>query len=286
MMSYVDIVRRKVRNAFVRYRRMSPIRFAADLRRARRLQRGGSTPRLAVAHAERIVVSLTCIPQRIAYLRPVLNGLLDQTCPPDRIVLAWPEVSIRTGAAYPAPSSLPDGVDVVRCPDQGPATKLLATLREEPSAAIIVVDDDVVYPVDFIETLLAAHRQDTRAALGYRGWKLVAGRAPHELDHVFATALDKPEDVDILLGTWGYLVPPGAFDDAVHDFDGWPQDVRWVDDVWFSGHLARRGIPRRVVPARGLPLETRASNLAALTFGLNRSGRHDSVAIKAFAQWW
>ena len=283
----LQAVKWQVRHALIRYRRLRPTRLISDWARARRLQ-CGANPRAhrPVPRSEPVVISLSTIPERAALIGPVIASLRDQTVPADRIVLAWPRVSLRTGQPYPDPPALPDDVSCLRCVDVGPASKLLPVLMAEPEAAIIVVDDDVIYPADFVATLLAAHREAPAAAIGYRGWRIQAGRSSGRFDHVFATALDRRAAVDVLLGTWGYLVPPGALDAAVHDFSGYPEAVRWVDDVWISGHLARRGVPRLVVPARGLPIETRASGVAALTFGLNRSGANDRAAIAAFAQWW
>lgn len=277
---------RKARNALARFRRLPPARLFGDHARARRIRRGVAVAGARSPRPERVVVTLTSIPDRRDSLAPALFSLIDQTWPADRILLAWPDKSLRTGAAYPPPPDLPEGVDILRCEDVGPATKLLPALVAEPDALLIVVDDDVIYPADFIETLVRAHRRDPAAALGWRGWRVEPGRDPRDYLHVFATAMHAPCDVDILLGTWGYLVPPGALDGAVHDFSGWPPEVRWVDDIWISGHLARRGVPRRVIPARGLPIETQASGVAALTFGLNRSGLHDRIAIEAFRPWW
>jgi hypothetical protein len=240
----------------------------------------------AISRRERIVVAMTTVPERSAMIEPVLRSLLDQTVRADRVLLAWPDRSRRTGQSYPAPPPLPSGIELLPCADQGPATKLLPALQAEPDAAIIVVDDDVVYPLDFIETLIVAHRAHQRSAVGWRGWRLRPGTDGRDLKHVFATAVSQPTRVDVLLGTWGYLIPPAALDNAVHDFAGWPHEVRWVDDIWISGHLARRQVPRHVIPARGLPLETAASNVAALTFGVNRSGHNDRIAIDAFAGWW
>jgi hypothetical protein len=172
------------------------------------------------------------------------------------------------------------------CDDFGPATKLLPVLRIEPSALIVAVDDDVIYPRDFLETLLLSHRSMPKAALGFRGWRMEPNIEPCDFDHVFATAVSMPTDVDVLLGTWGYLIPPSAFDDSVFDFERFPPEVRWVDDVWFSGHLARRGIRRCVVSAKRFPIETLSSFISALTDGPNRSGRNDAIAIEAFAESW
>ncbi|MDP2801993.1 MAG: hypothetical protein Q8O26_08935 [Phreatobacter sp.] len=232
------------------------------------------------------MVTLTTVPERMDRLAPVFRSLLDQTVAADRIVLARPDVSRRSGLPYPRLDPPVPGIDVLDTVDEGPATKLLPALLAEPDAAIIVVDDDVIYPADFIEQLLAWHRRLPGTAIGWRGWRIVPGAHPKRFPHIFATALAAPEPVDILLGTWGYLIPPGAFDASVHDFSGHEPGLRFVDDVWFAGHLAKRGVPRVVIPGRGLPIETEASDLAALTFGPNSSGANDLAAIATFKEWW
>lgn len=229
---------------------------------------------------------MSTVPERVAWVRSALRSLIDQSCPADRILLAWPTQARRSGRLYPEKPALPSAVELIPCVDEGPATKLLAALRAEPDATIVIVDDDVIYPKDFLQTLLQSHRAAPRTALGLRGWRLTPDADPRRLYHTYCSAIKEPTSVDILLGTWGYLLPPGALDGAVYEFDGWPPEVRWVDDVWISGHLARRGIPRCVIPLQGFPIETPASAVAALTDGPNHSGHNDRVAISAFAQWW
>lgn len=281
-----SVILRDVRRGLGRFRHVPPLRLLTDVVRAVRLHALTPSAPPIPARPERIVVSMTTIPERASRIMPALRSLLDQTCPADRILLAWPAHSLRTNAPYPAPPALPAGVELLGCEDYGPATKLLAALRVEPNAAIVAVDDDVLYPRDFVETLLNAHRAAPKAALGYRGWQLEPETDPRDLDHVFATAVAIPTPVDVLLGTWGYLVPASAFDDAVYDFGSYPPEVRWVDDVWFSGHLARRGVARKVIPAAGFPIETAAAFLAALTDGPNRDGQNDVIAVDAFKAWW
>ncbi|MGE0230434.1 MAG: glycosyltransferase family A protein [Flavobacteriaceae bacterium] len=276
------------KSQFVRFSGLSPLRLAADLRRARRIEAGRMEMprRLPAGGSERVVVSLTTIPERVPYLAPVLAGLLEQDRPADRVILALPDYSLRSGKPYPALEQVPHGVDLLRCADTGPSTKLLPALRAEADAHIIVADDDVIYPSDFISTLLAGHRAIPDAAIGLRGWCIEPNVEPRHYEHVWGTALRTARQVDILLGVWGYLIPPGSLDEAVFDYGGYPDAMRWVDDVWISGHLARRGVARHVVPSRGFPLRTRAERLHALTFGLNRSGLNDRIAIAAMARFW
>ncbi|MFY9239654.1 MAG: glycosyltransferase family A protein [Roseovarius sp.] len=282
-------LRQNIARSLVRYRRPTWRQIAVLYIRAWRLRRGDVPPLLTVPQRpERLVVTLTTIPARAKALAPVLHSLLDQTEPADRIILNVPPVSRRTGAPYPDPAglNLPQGVDILRDADEGPATKFLGALRTEPEALIVVVDDDVIYPPDFLANLLAAHRARPDHAVALRGVRLVGGVAFPALDHVFCSAIAAPEPVDVVFGTWGYLLPPGLPVTDIADFGGYPEAVRWVDDVWMSGCLARLGVPRLVVPTDSFPIETGAASVQALTDGANRSGLNDAAAIAAFARYW
>ncbi|MBC7284238.1 hypothetical protein [Hoeflea sp.] len=208
--------------------------------------------------------------------------------PADRIILWLPARSLRQGRDYPdaADVPLPEGIEVMNCEDLGPATKLLHSLRLEKDALVIAVDDDVVYPANLVSTLLSAHRNEPGTAFGLRGVTLESGTRFGDLWHILSSGIDQPESADILFGTWGYMVPAWLCDEAIHDFTGYPASVRWVDDVWISGHLARLGIARKVTPSCQFPLETFASLRHALTDGMNRSGENDEIAIQAFADFW
>ena len=283
---------RWLRNQLIRFLGLSLRRLWQDFRRAHRLARGQSVPlptRTAsgvTSGKRRVVVSLSTIPERMNALTPTLLSLVEQTVQPDRILLALPRVSIRSGRPYPDPPSLPDGIEVLACTDTGPSTKLLHALLAEPDALVIAVDDDVIYARDFIETLLAAHMSYPDAALGWIGWNIEPGVNPKNVRQVWGTTLGAPVEVDILLGHGGLAIPPGALDAQVHDYSGWPEELRWVDDVWFAGHLARRGVRRLVVPSRGYSVVRRLSGHFGLTFSVNRDGRNDHVGIAAMSAWW
>src|SRR5438105_11316773 len=54
----------------------------------------------------RVIASLSTLPDRIHNLEPTLRCLLEQTHPPDEIVLAVPEFSIRLQKEYVVPGYL------------------------------------------------------------------------------------------------------------------------------------------------------------------------------------
>src|SRR5437868_1242441 len=125
----------------------------------------------------RVIVSLSTVPERIGNLRPTIRSLLRQTRPPDEIVLAIPEFSIREQRPYVVPEQVSrwPRLRVLDCrKDWGPATKFIPVVREELAAGrgdtlIMVVDDDRMYPRDALETYLHYNKQMPDAALCFRG---------------------------------------------------------------------------------------------------------------------
>src|SRR6266705_4215831 len=77
----------------------------------------------------RVIASLSTVPERIGNLGPTIRSLLKQTRPPDEIVLAIPEFSVREQRSYEVPeyvSRLPR-VRIIYCRrDWGPATKFIS----------------------------------------------------------------------------------------------------------------------------------------------------------------
>ena len=106
--------------------------------------------------SQRVIASLSTVPGRINNLSATIQSLLKQTHPPDEIVLAIPEFSIREERPYVVPEYLLHfpRLRILRSQrDWGPATKFIPIIREELAGGrrdtvIMVVDDDRVYPRD------------------------------------------------------------------------------------------------------------------------------------------
>ena len=83
---------------------------------------------------DRVVVTLTTIPERIDKIQATLNSLLDQSCSPDAIYLAIPKISRITNKPYNIPEWLIDHpvIRILYCDkDYGPATKFIPAFLEE-----------------------------------------------------------------------------------------------------------------------------------------------------------
>lgn len=98
------------------------------------------------------IVSLTTSPKRIDKIKPMLDSIMAQSYPPDRIVLNLPRVFKRTGDTFvdPLPQFITNNplIYVNWCEDIGPATKIIPTISliKDPDTYILSVDDDIYYP--------------------------------------------------------------------------------------------------------------------------------------------
>ena len=179
----------------------------------------------------RIIASVSTVPERIGNLGPTIRSLLRQTRPPDEIVLAIPEFSIREQRPYAVPKHVSrwPRMRVLHCQkDWGPATKFIPIVREELAAGrgntlIMVVDDDRIYPRDALETYLHYNKQLPDAALCFRGAAM-----PRDLDWrhakmIRASELRQPQPAAVITGCGSYLIQPRFFDESLWDYSQAPK---------------------------------------------------------------
>ncbi len=225
------------------------------------------------------IISLTSIPPRFAGLPDVLNSLITQSADIEEVRLYLPKSYKRFpewGGAIP---NVPSAVRVIRVEqDFGPASKVLHAARDlrGTSTPILFCDDDRIYPENWAEGLLRAHRSKPNCCIALHGRHLhqiipgpplsLAGqraivdtkyfdpiyrwqRSVQKLRKLCGASIGpKPPRglvprsgySEILLGYAGVLVLPDFFDDQAFDI---PDDIWMVDDIWLSGNLARLGIP-------------------------------------------
>jgi hypothetical protein len=253
-----------------------------------------------------IVVSLTTIPSRIEGIDDTLKSLMAQSRPPRRIVLNLPAFSRREQVAYAVPERLTrlKSVEIRACDDWGPATKLIPTLlAEAPDQAIVVVDDDRIYPPSTIAVLERHAKTLPDAALALAGWVVPADHVDRPTTvlsnllmrppaPVRGTRLRQPRRIDVVLGFMSYLVRPRFFDlAAMTDFAQGPEALFFVDDVRTSALCAA---PKYAVPTARLSFipKRRVHLYARTALGLINRGRggdesrHNSIAVRHFAGRW
>ena len=220
----------------------------------------------------RVVVSMASFGERIENLPRVLSSLRNQTWVPNRILINVP-LSTRFGAMsssdvqdmverlssflgpFVSESNITftNGIFMLRFVerDYGPATKLLGALQVEkdPDTIIVTVDDDCEYHPQTVEALvlhapqhgaLGAQCEELPPALNVRAMFFFGGAGQASL-----YGGGSVECFGWLMGYAGVAFRSGHFGPDVFQFlDTAPAGCFLHDDVWLSGYLHRRGVPR------------------------------------------
>lgn len=246
-----------------------------------------------VTEADKIYITLTTTPQRIAKLKMTLKSVMLQSHPPFKIFLNIPTFSKRENCPYEIPDFLNAGVTILSPKkDLGPATKLLGTLKYADLNAndkIIVIDDDFCYHYRFVETLHAASAQVPDAVVALQGWRVPGTLLHEDRKRIYAYFITSPTEVDVLQGASGYLVKPQFFDHAVFDYSDAPENVFFADDIWFSGNLAKQHVKKLIVPSGTFPNKIkswRTINTNSLICHENRNHHNNNVMYAFFKDCW
>ena len=112
----------------------------------------------AVPADDPVIISLTTIPSRLPYLHLTIKSLLDQRVGFDRILL-WVHRDLED-ALPPKLARLQGERFAVRYSETTePHRKLVETLKLHPERIIVVCDDDMMYPRDWLQRLMECWRR-------------------------------------------------------------------------------------------------------------------------------
>ena len=254
-----------------------------------------------------VVACLTTIPSRLPHLELTLKSLLYQSWALQKIRLHLPAYSEREGRAYELPEAWRGRawLEVVNCPDWGPATKLLPALEGlSQHQRLLVVDDDMLYPATLLQYLLGHAQQHPDRVVASSGWRVpddlidrpttlwdnLAQRPPVPVKCTRLRGGGYP--VDIVQGYSGFLTQPGFYDqEKIFDYSQAPPAARWVDDVWLSAHTR---VPKEVFAAPRYCFErwkARKMMKAGSLGRLNRGDgdpltRNNTLAIRHLYRHW
>ena len=103
-----------------------------------------------------IYVSLTTIPSRVKNINKTIESLLNQKKKPDKIFINLPRTYKRFNENIKEEEishiNTDKTIEIVRCEDFGPGSKLLGSLNKfEKNSLLILVDDDHIYKNFMIE---------------------------------------------------------------------------------------------------------------------------------------
>lgn len=196
---------------------------------------------------EDVMVSLTTIPSRIDRVHVSIESILRQSIRPVRVVLWLSDRSFPDINQLPTPliKQMERGLEIHQCDTDWPHQKLLPSLNKWPNATIVTADDDIIYPVDWLEDLCSVYKQNPNTIVCRRARVMAldqaGGFAKYETWSLKGRQLTYPSHLIFPTGVNGTLYPPGVLHDDVHDLRQAEILCPKADDIWFKVMAFRKG---------------------------------------------
>lgn len=187
-----------------------------------------------------VIVSLTSYPARIDTLHMTITTLLNQTVKLGKVVLWLADNQFPEGE-----KDLPErllklkekGLSIRFCDDLRPHKKYFYTMKENPDSYVITVDDDIFYPENLVELLMATSEKYPDTVVCTWGHEFVPdenGDVYSADKWVYSRGGTQPSYTLIPTGVGGVLYPPHCLSDEVFNKDSIVDCCLNADDLWLK----------------------------------------------------
>ena len=187
----------------------------------------------------KVIVSLTSYPKRITDIQYTLFSIFNQSFKPDKIVL-WLAEGEFPNKEIDIPKEVLNfkkvGLEIKWCENIKSYKKLIPSLKEYPNDIIVTADDDLFYPVDWLERLYDNYLEYPDCIIGQRARKIrfkINGEiAPYKRWRVIRNG-KSPSFLNFLTGAGGILYPPNSLDKQLFNKELFEALCPTGDDIWF-----------------------------------------------------
>lgn len=186
---------------------------------------------------EQYIVSITSFPARVGEAWISFECLMRQTVKPDRIILWLAEEQFPDRKL---PESLTAftkrGLEIRFCEDLKSHKKYYYTIKENPEANVITLDDDLFYDKYIIENLVALHKQFPKNVVTNRAHKMTFDGDKLKPYSKWKHNVVQNVPSFLLLHTSGAgtLFPPGSLPEVTFDKELIHELSYRSDDVWLK----------------------------------------------------
>lgn len=197
----------------------------------------------------KLIISLTTYSKRIHDVFLVIESIGRQTIKANRIIL-WLDVDEFNIKSIPMAllNQVDRGLEIKFYHNIKSYKKLIPTLLEEANYNIITIDDDIIYPIDFIDVLMKESKINPNVIIANLAHKIeLDGTVIEPYDNWDLYTEDKVASMSIFpVGAGGVYYPVGCFSDEVINEDIFMKYAPSADDIWFkvmtsiSGHKSKR----------------------------------------------
>lgn len=198
-----------------------------------------------------VIISLTSHPGRIKTVDACIREFFNQTVRPKKILL-WLSEEQFPNREKDLPQNLlklRNRLFAIRWTkdDLKPHKKYFYTMEEYPDAAVIIVDDDVIYDKHLVENLRESYHKFPQSISAMRTNLMMFKpdgrfREYDNWQYGYKMLRDVPSYQLLPTGVGGVLYPPHIFDRNVFDKGAIFETSLFCDDLWLKFNAVRLGV--------------------------------------------
>ena len=201
-----------------------------------------------------VIVSLTTYPARFENIQLCLKSLILQSEKPDHIIVYLGKDSANVELPQNMKIFEKYGVEFKYDINEnlGSHKKYYYAMKEYPSAVVVTADDDIIYPDDWLKSLLYSYKKypdcisARRVHLMQRDKNGRLKKYNHWIDQ-YRKELN-PSNAIIATGNAGVLYPPNSLDERAFDIEAIKKYCFEADDIWLKCMAILKGTKYIWVP--------------------------------------
>jgi len=198
-----------------------------------------------------LIISFTTYNKRIHDVYLVVESIAQQTVKPNRLIL-WLDENEFTLETIPEvlKKQVERGLEIRFCPNYRSYKKLIPTLQCFPSANVITIDDDILYPVDMIRRLVEEHNRFPDCVIGHNAHQMKFNSKnevlPYKKWEHGILCSNASKDI-FLIGVGGVFYPARCLSNEVLNKDVFLEICPYADDIWFKAMGMLNGVHSKKV---------------------------------------
>ena len=213
-----------------------------------------------------VIVTFTSIPSRMHVLSTTVRSLLNQSVQPERIIL-WLNTELEGKLPRALTCLIGNRFTIEFREGYSSHRKLTFALADYPNHILVTCDDDLMYPADWLERLLAEHTQYPKDIIAHE-CRTIAYAPGGELQAYQYWQAEPPggsQTNTLAIGYGGTLYPRQCFDAEVLNSERYMALTPKADDLWFKAMAMRNNTQvRRSLHPQPRPIPIARSQAKAL----------------------
>lgn len=190
-------------------------------------------------------LALTSHSSRVSRAFAAIESVCSGPVKPRRVILFLSDEELSRPLPSPLARLASRGLEILRCEDVGPHTKLqpYLALHEHFTHPLVTIDDDVFYDRGLLRGLASAWAAQPEIIHCSRARKIMlrgSGFAPYASWPLCGD--DEPSSSNFVTGVGGVIYPPGFLSALKIAGDGYRQVCPMADDIWINKQALRAGI--------------------------------------------